>query len=346
MGLRERFTTLSEAKDSGLISGTQPPVFAEIVSAAQRISEHTIVTPLHESAVLNHIVGGRVLLKCEALQRTGSFKFRGAYNFVSQLNITTHETGVVAYSSGNHAQGVAAAAAILGIPALIVMPADAPSIKLSNTRAYGAEIRTYDRNSENREEIAATIARQRGAVIVPPYDHGLTIAGQGTVGLEFARQAEKLNAALDTVACPCGGGGLIAGIAIALQELSPKTQIYAIEPEGFDNTGRSILAGERLANTSSRTTICDALMAPMPGSLTYSINQDLLTGGLTVSDDEVREAMGFALRTLKLVLEPGGAVALAALLAGGLDCHDKTVCVVLSGGNVDQERLSEAVCTT
>ncbi len=323
----------------------QPPVFTDIEAAARRIAGHAAVTPLHESAALNDAIGGRILLKCETMQRTGSFKFRGAYNFMSRMDAAARKSGVVAYSSGNHAQGVAAAAQILGMPALIVMPADAPAIKLANTRAYGAEIRTYDRNSENREELAAGIAQTRGAVIVPPYDHKLTMAGQGTVGLELARQAERLGARLDAVACPCGGGGLSAGIATALSELSPETRIYAVEPEGFDDTGRSLEAGERVVNAAGGNTICDALMAPTPGALTYSVNSRLLAGALTASDGEVRAAMSLAYGTLKLVVEPGGAIALAALLAGGLDCRGKTVCVVLSGGNVDAELFAASVRT-
>lgn len=334
---------VSRASDRPVQRQAAPPVFSDIQAAARRLAGHAVVTPLHENAALNDAVGARVLLKCETLQRTGSFKFRGAYNLISQLDDTARQAGVVSYSSGNHAQGVAAAAKILGIPALIVMPADAPAIKLANTRAYGAEIRTYDRARENREEIAAEIARTRGAVIVPPFDHPSTIAGQGTVGLELAHQADAASARLDLVACPCGGGGLSAGVALALAELSPACEIYAVEPMGFDDTGRSLKAGARQSNEPGQDSICDALLAPMPGELTFSINRELLAGGLTVSDDDVRAAMGFAFRALKLVVEPGGAAALAALLAGRLDCRGKIVGIVLSGGNVDPEIFAAAL---
>jgi len=296
---------------------------------------------LLESPALNDAVGGRVLLKAETLQRTGSFKFRGAYNFVSQLDAAQRRRGVVAYSSGNHAQGVAAAASLLDAPATIVMPSDAPAIKLDNTRALGASVVIYDRHSEPREEIAARIAAETGATLVPPYDHPWTIAGQGTVGLELAAQAAEAGAMPDTLLVCCGGGGLTAGIATVFAEAAPETAIHTVEPVGFDDTARSLAAGEMVSNQPGGHSICDALLAPEPGLLTLSINRRLVTGGISVSDDDVRRAMVFAWRTLKLVVEPGGAVALAAALSGAVDCQDRVVAVVLSGANVDAAMFSE-----
>jgi len=313
------------------------PTFAEVAAAALRLKGQAVVTPLLESPALNAEVGGRVLLKIETVQRTGSFKFRGAFNRISQIPRAERRTGVVAYSSGNHAQGVAAAAAILNVPATIVMPADAPAIKVDNTRAYGAEVVFYDRHGESREAIAEDIAAAKGATIVRPYDDPAIIAGQGTCGLEIAEQAANAAVALDALLVCCGGGGLVAGCALALAERSPATQIFCVEPEGFDDTGRSLAAGRRLANAPGAESFCDALLAPTPGELTFAINRRLLAGGLAVSDDEVARAMSYAFRTLKLVVEPGGAVALAAVLSGRYDARDKAVAVTLSGGNVDRE---------
>ena len=333
---------MTSAPDSDNV-GLQPPAFADIADAARRLAGRAVITPLHENAALNETLGGRILVKCENLQRTGSFKFRGAYNFISRLDDEAREIGVVSYSSGNHAQGVAAAARLMGVPAMIVMPDDAPAIKLANTRALGADIRTYDRASESREEIAQGIAQERGAVILPPFDHPHTIAGQGTVGLELARQADEAGAKLDAVVCPCSGGGLVAGVALALAELSPGTEVYAGEPAGFDDTARSLAAGERLANAAGAHSICDALLSPTPGRLTFAVNRRLLAGGVAVSDDDVRAAMAYGFRTLKLVAEPGGAAALAAALCGKLDCRGRTVAVVLSGGNVDPRTFADAL---
>ncbi len=317
------------------------PSYADIKAAAKRLDGAAVRTPLLESPALNDAVGGRVLLKAETLQRTGSFKFRGAYNFVSQLDAAQRRRGVVAYSSGNHAQGVAAAASLLDAPATIVMPSDAPAIKLDNTRALGASVVIYDRHSEPREEIAARIAAETGATLVPPYDHPWTIAGQGTVGLELAAQAAEAGAMPDTLLVCCGGGGLTAGIATVFAEAAPETAIHTVEPVGFDDTARSLAAGEMVSNQPGGHSICDALLAPEPGLLTLSINRRLVTGGISVSDDDVRRAMVFAWRTLKLVVEPGGAVALAAALSGAVDCQDRVVAVVLSGANVDAAMFSE-----
>ena len=314
-----------------------PPTFADVKAAAGRLAGRAVTTPLLSSPALDERVGGRVLLKAETLQRTGSFKFRGAYNRISQIPEADRPAGVVAYSSGNHAQGVAAAAALLGIPATIVMPSDAPAIKLANTRGYGAEVVLYDRNNEVREEIGAEITDRRGATLVRPYDDPAVIAGQGTCGLEIALQAAELEARLDAVLICCGGGGLSAGCALALTELCPETEIYTVEPKGFDDTARSLAAGSRVANDPAARSICDALLAPTPGELTFAINRRLVNGGLSVSDAEVAAAMTYAFKTLKLVLEPGGAAALAALLSRRLDARGRTVALTLSGANVDPE---------
>jgi len=313
----------------------------DVTAAAKRLQGLAVRTPLLESPALNERVGGRVLLKAETLQRTGSFKFRGAYNRISQIPEAARAAGVVAFSSGNHAQGVAAAAALLGLPATIIMPKDAPAMKLANTRAYGAEVMPYERNSDYRETLAAEIAEKRGATIVPPYDDADVMAGQGTCGLEIAEQAAALGVQLDALLVCCGGGGLTAGCALAMAERSPSTDVYTVEPKGFDDTRRSLAGGERVSNADGGQSFCDALLSPTPGRLTFAINQSHATGGLAVSDAEVAEAMAFAYRTLKLVVEPGGAVALAAVLAKHLDARGKTVAVVLSGGNVDPQAYAE-----
>jgi threonine dehydratase len=317
----------------------QLPTFADVEAAARRLQAVARRTPLLESEALNALTGGRVLLKAECLQRTGSFKFRGAYNTISQIQAPA----VVAYSSGNHAQGVAAAARLLSKAATIVMPADAPAIKVEHTRADGAEIRLYDRTRESREAIGAEIAARTGAALVRPYDDPRVIAGQGTAGLEIALEAKDQGASLDAALIPCGGGGLIAGCSLALSQLCPGIEIHAVEPAAFDDTRRSLAAGERLANPPEGGSICDALLVPTPGELTFELNRRLLAGGLAVTDDDARRAMSFAFRHLKLVVEPGGAVALAALLSGRFDARGRTVAIVLSGGNVDPELFALAL---
>lgn len=313
----------------------QIPTIDDVIEAQARIAGHAVRTPLLESPALNAHVNGRVLIKSENLQRTGSFKFRGAWNCISRLTKETAPGGVVAYSSGNHAQGVAAAAQLMKLPALIVMPADTPEIKKANTRSYGAEVVTYDRANENREEIAGRIARERGAVIVPPFEHPQIIAGQGTAGLELLEQAEERGAKVDAVLVPVSGGGLIAGVALAVKARSPETNIHSVEPEGFDDHARSLQSGKRESNAKVSGSICDALLSREPGELTFAINQSRLTSGLVVSEAEARRAMAFAFQHLKIVLEPGGAVGLAAVLTGKIATQGRTLALIASGGNVD-----------
>jgi threonine dehydratase len=317
------------------------PDFDDVRAAAARLDGHARRTPLLANTPLDERTGGRILLKLETLQHTGSFKFRGAYNRLAQLDAAQRSTGVVAFSSGNHAQGVACAARLLGVRATIVMPADAPRVKMRNTLALGAEVISYDRLRESREEIATRLATERGAVLVPSFDDPDIIAGQGTVGLEIAMQATEQGATLDDVIVCTSGGGLVAGTALAIRALSPQTRIWSAEPEGHDDHRRSLAAGRREANAPGTRSICDALLAPMPGLLTFEINRHLLAGGVAVSDAEVREAIAYAARTLKLVVEPGGAVALAAALAGRIETRGRTIAVVLSGGNVDDALLRE-----
>ena len=318
--------------------------FADIEAAAARLEGQAIVTPLVESPALNERLGLRVLIKPETLQRVGAFKFRGAYNRLVQLDAGQRTRGVVAFSSGNHAQGVALAARLLGMPALIVMPSDAPAIKVAATRAYGAEVRFYDRLKDDRVALSQALAGERGAVIVPAFDDPHIIAGQGTVGLELARQARDLGAGLDLVITPVGGGGLMAGTAIAVNALSPATAFAGVEPEAFDDTARSLRAGKRMTLAPTLRSLCDALESPEPGELTFPVLQRLAVEVATVSDAEVADAMRYAYTTLKLVVEPGGVVGLAALLAGKVRPGDgKTVGLVLSGGNVDPDLFARAI---
>ena len=312
-----------------------PPSFADIEAAASRLAGHAVATPLLEAPLLNRRLGGRLLVKAECLQLTGSFKFRGAFNKISRLDEAARRRGVIAYSSGNHAQGVAAAAHLVGAPAVIVMPQDAPAIKLANTRAWGAEVITYPRHGGNREAIAQEIARTRGLTMIPPFDDPEIIAGQGTVGLEIARQTEALGVRPDRVVVCCGGGGLTAGTATALHELLPQTTISTAEPEGWDDTRRSLETGSRQRVDAPTPSVCDALLAPTPGELTFAINRDLVSNGYAVSEREVGEAMALAQSFLKIVLEPGGAAALAAVTGGQAALDGGTAVVVASGGNVD-----------
>jgi threonine dehydratase len=313
----------------------------DIERAAERLAGISVRTPLLRNFELDQRLGGNVLIKPECLQVTGSFKIRGAYNRLSQLTADEASRGVVAWSSGNHAQGVAAAAAMFGMHAAIVMPEDAPRAKLENTRRLGGEVITFDRYTGDREAIAKKIAAERGAALVPSYDHEHIIAGQGTVGLELAEDAKRLMLPPDQVLIPCGGGGLSSGSAIALKSRLPNVDVYAVEPADFDDTARSFQTGERVKIDDSARSICDALQTPSPGELTFEINKQLLAGVLTVTDQEVRSAIRFAFRNLKMVVEPGGAVALAAVLSGKLETAGKTTAIVLSGGNIDLDLFAE-----
>jgi len=313
---------------------------ADIEAAADRLSGIVVRTPLLQNAELDRIAGGSVLIKPECFQSIGSFKIRGAYNLLSQLSSERAERGVVAWSSGNHAQGVALAGKLLGIHAAIVMPEDAPAAKLENTRRLGGEIITYDRYTGDREAIAREIAAERGAEIVPSYEDDRIIAGQGTVGLEIAAQTEELGLIVDQALINCGGGGLMAGCAIALKSRFPDVVLHTVEPEEFDDTARSLECGQRVGVEESARSICDALLTDRPGQLTFDVMSQLVSGGLVVSDAEVRNAMRFAFRNLKIVVEPGGAVGLAAVLSGKIDTAGKTTAIVFSGGNVDFEQFS------
>jgi threonine dehydratase len=324
-------------------SSILPVTSADIDAAARVLAPFAVRTPLLSSAALNERAGTRVFLKPEMLQRTGSFKFRGAFNKLSSIPPAARGGGVVAFSSGNHAQGVAAAAQILKMRATIVMPADAPLSKRERTKAYGAEVVLYDRDREDREAIAGEIAAKRGATLVRPYDDPLVIAGQGTVGREIAEDMAALALTPDIVVAPASGGGLIAGVATAVKARFPQTVMIVAEPQGFDDHTRSLRAGKREPHSAEGRTICDALMASIPGEITFAINSRLLSHGVTASDEEVGVAVGFAFRELKLVVEPGGAVGLAALLAGRIDTGGKNVVIVLSGGNVDADLFARLI---
>jgi threonine dehydratase len=323
---------------------SHPPVEAvDIDLAARVVAPFAVRTPLLSFPVLNERVGTRVFLKPEMLQRTGSFKFRGAFNKLSSIPQAARGGGVVAFSSGNHAQGVAAAAQILNMQATIVMPRDAPLSKRERTRAYGAEVVLYDRDKEDREAIANGIAGKRGATLVRPYDDPFVIAGQGTAGREIAEDMAALGIPPDIVVAPASGGGLIAGVATAVKARFPQAVLIVAEPEGYDDHALSLRAGHREAHHAAGRTICDALMAQIPGQITFEINSKLLAQGVTASDAEVGAAVAFAYRELKLVVEPGGAVGLAALLAGRIDARGKNVVIVLSGGNVDADLFARLV---
>src|SRR5581483_11322536 len=321
------------------------PTAADVDEAARRLAGIALHTPLLTSAQLDAKTGGRVFLKAETLQHTGSFKFRGAYNKLAAIPHERRAGGVVAYSSGNHAQGVAAAARLLAMRCVIVMPADAPRAKRERTTALGGEVVLYDRARDDREAIAADIAKKRGAVLVPPYDDALIIAGQGTAGREIVDDLAALGLVPDVVAVTASGGGLTAGIALAVKARVPTATLYTAEPQGFDDHARSFRSGQREQNVELTGTICDALMARTPGKLTFAINQSLVGAGVVASDDEVAAAVAFAFAELKLVVEPGGAVALAAVMTGKIDVRNKVAVAVLSGGNVDAELFSRLVAS-
>ena len=314
---------------------------ATIEAAANRIRPHIFKTPLLESPRLNDFLGFRLLIKAEALQHTGSFKLRGATNAVWSLGDEVRH--VVAFSSGNHAQGVARAVTTRGINATIIMPADTPATKIEGTKAYGAKVVTYDRYSESREDIGAALSQKLNADLIKPYDDVRVIAGQGTVGLEIARQAAAMGIVPDALLCCCGGGGLIAGTSIALHAHFPDTQIWCAEPEFYDDTKRSLESGERQRARTEKTSICDAIVTPEPGVLTFPINRTHLSGGAVVSDEHVLKTVATLFKHLKIIVEPGGAVAVAAALTGQIPKDAQTIVAVASGGNIDADMFKRAL---
>jgi threonine dehydratase len=312
--------------------------FDDVVRAAERLRGVAHRTPAITSATLDERTGAQIFLKAENLQRMGAFKFRGAYNRLVQLDPAARTRGVVAFSSGNHAQGVALAAKLLGIPAAIVMPTDAPAAKLAATRGYGAEVVLYDRFTMNRSEIAQSIAAERGATLVPPYDDPAIIAGQGTTALELIEDVGPL----DVLLVCTGGGGLLSGCALAATKLSPGIAVYGVEPEAGDDWVQSLARNERVT-IPVPDTIADGMQTQSPGELTFPIVQALCAGVVTVSDDELRAAMRFAFERLKLVIEPSGVAGLAAALTGRVDVRGKRVGVTLSGGNVDAATFARLI---
>ncbi|WP_299046783.1 threonine/serine dehydratase [uncultured Tateyamaria sp.] len=314
-----------------------------IRAAATRLNGHARVTPLLNTPFLDDIAGRRVWIKPECLQHTGSFKFRGAWSAVSALDAATRSAGVIAFSSGNHAQGVALAAQLHGVAAVIVMPSDAPALKIENTRALGAEVVLYDRSTGDRDAIGAQLAQDRGLTLIKPFDEPLVIAGQGTTGLEIAQQAAAVGVvAADVIVC-CGGGGLTSGIALALEADAPGLRVRPAEPEGFDDVARSLRSGGIERNTATSGNICDAIITPQPGNLTFPIMHRLCGPGLVVGEDEALYAMAQAFLRLKLVAEPGGAVALAAALCRQDQIEGDDVIVTISGGNVDPDIFQRAL---
>jgi len=314
-----------------------------IRAAAVRLEDHARRTPLLSSPFLDELAGRRVLIKPECLQHTGSFKFRGAWSAVSALAPETRKRGVIAFSSGNHAQGVAYAASQHGVPSVIIMPADAPQLKIDNTRALGAELILYDRETENRDEIGERISAERGLTLIKPFDEPQVIAGQGTTGLEIASQAAELGVTEADVLVCCGGGGLSSGIALALEADAPNLRARPVEPEGFDDVKRSLAAGAIQRNNQMGGNICDAIVTPQPGNLTFPIMKRLCGSGIAVSEEDALHAMAEAFLRLKLVAEPGGAVALAAALYHGDEIQGDTVIAVISGGNVDPAMFARAL---
>ena len=314
-----------------------------IEAAAKRIDGKARRTPLLSSPFLDEIAGRRVLVKPECQQHTGSFKFRGAWSALSALDPDIRAKGVIAFSSGNHAQGVALAARKHGTTAVIVMPSDAPQLKINNTKALGAEVILYDRATEDRDEIGERLAGERGLTLIKPFDEPLVVAGQGSVGLEIAAQAAKLGVTQAEVLVPCGGGGLTSGVALALEAKAPDMRVHPVEPEGFDDVSRSLISGKIERNPSMSGSICDAIITPSPGVVPFPILHRLCGAGIVVSDDDCLRAMAEAFMRLKIVIEPGGASALAAALFHGDTLQSDTVVVVASGGNVDAALFSQAL---
>ena len=319
------------------------PTHADVVAAAERLKGVAVRTPLLASALLSATTGARVFLKPECLQRTGSFKFRGAYNALSLIPEADRAKGVVACSSGNHAQGVAEAARLFGVDATILMPADAPAMKIARTKRSGASVVTYDRAREDREALTVKLAAEKKADLVHPFDDARVIAGQGTIGLEIVEDLAASGLVPDLVLTPASGGGLASGIALGLEARAPAARVVMVEPAGFDDQARSLAAGTRVSNPKTSGSICDALLSPTPGEITFAVNVARGSTAVAASDDEALEAMAFAAIEHKLLVEPGGAVALAALLKDRVDVAGKTVVVVLSGGNVDPALLARAL---
>ncbi|NOC46607.1 threonine/serine dehydratase [Ruegeria sp. HKCCD7559] len=317
--------------------------FEMIEAAAERLKGHVRETPILSSPFLDTLAGRRIWVKPECLQHTGSFKFRGAWSAISALDEGIRQRGVIAYSSGNHAQGVAMAASKHGIASVIVMPSDAPQLKIDNTRALGGEVVLYDRANEKREEIGEAIAAERGLTLIRPYDEPQVIAGQGTTGLEIARQAAEIGVSQSDVLICCGGGGLTSGIALAMEKHAPNLRARPCEPEGFDDVKRSLASGRIQNNNAASGNICDAILTPQPGDITFPILHRLCGPGLSVTEDEALQAMAYAFLRLKIVLEPGGAVALAAALFRGDEIEGDDVIVVTSGGNVDPGIFAKAL---
>jgi threo-3-hydroxy-L-aspartate ammonia-lyase len=317
------------------------PAYADVEAAAGRLEGVAHRTPIATSREFNARTGCEAYFKCENFQRMGAFKFRGAYNALSQLGADERARGVVAFSSGNHAQAVALAGRLLGIPAAIVMPSDAPAVKVAATRGYGADVILYDRDRESREDVARRIAAERGSKLIPPFDHAHVIAGQGTAALELGRALALKHLKLDALYVPCSGGGLVAGSALGIKSQFADCAVYAVEPMGYTRLADSLRAGERRVVTGHPPTLCDGLRAPTPGAITFAIDRRELAGAVAVDDDAVLEAMSLAAEHLKVVVEPSGAAALAALLHS--PPHGSCVGVILSGGNVDAELLSKAV---
>jgi len=314
-----------------------------IRAAAKRLEGHARRTPLLSSPFLDEIAGRHVWVKPECLQHTGSFKFRGGYNAVAALDPETRARGVIAFSSGNHAQGIALAARMHGVPAVIIMPADSPTMKLANTADLGAEVVTYDRATENRDEIGARLAHERGLTLIKPFDEPQVIAGQGTTGLEIAQQAAEVGVKDANVIVCCGGGGLTSGIALALQAEAPGLRVRTAEPEGFDDVARSLRSGKIERNSATSGNICDAIITPQPGDITFPIMKNLCGPGLVVTETQALQAMAHAFQRLKLVAEPGGAVALAAALFHQDQIDGNDVIVTISGGNVDASMFARAL---
>lgn len=319
----------------------------DILSAADRIADVAVATPLINNPQLDELLGGKVYLKAECLQRKGAFKFRGAYNCLSRLDVAQRAGGVVACSSGNHAQGVAEAARLLGMPAVIVMPADSPKVKVEGTRSAGAEVVFYDRLTEDREAIAKGLCEERGAAFIHPFNNKLIMAGQATAGLEAARKILEQGDRLDLALLQVSGGGLAAGISTAVHDAFPACEIWACEPEGYDDVRYSLAAGEPIEVPElaqhGRGLLCDALLAPKPGDLTFPLLQAHIKECLAISDEAVLEAVAYAHKHLHLVVEPGGAIGLAALLNGAVKLEGRTCLVVLSGGNIDPPVLIQAL---